>query len=255
MYIKAIDLKEFYSTFQGRIVRRIIRQRLKLFWSNVKGEIIIGIGYCTPYLRQFIGEADRVVCLMPMQQGAIIWPKSGKNLVSVCNEAEIPIESNSVDKIIIAHSLNSPENIDSVLKEAWRILKGQGRLILIVPNRSGIWARIDNTPFGHGTPYSLGQIKHFLKEYMFIPEKEERALFFPPTKSRLLLTTALMWEKIGRKFFNAFGGVNIVEATKQLYAGTGVISSKPTRVKMTTTASGVISNISQNRIKSLKIKD
>lgn len=220
MYTKAIDLKEFYDTLQGRVVQRIIRQHLRHFWSDVKGQRTLGIGYAAPYLRPFIGEAERVACLMPMQQGAIFWPPEGRGLVAVCDEAELPIETNSVDRLLIVHAMSGPENIDAILREAWRVLAGQGRLVMIVPNRSGIWARLDNTPFGHGTPYSLGQIRHFLKEYMFVPERAERALFFPPSSSRLTLVTAGVWERIGRTFFNAFGGVNIVEASKQLYAGT-----------------------------------
>ena len=220
MYTKAIDLKEFYDTIQGRVVQRILRHRLRCFWPDVKGQRVLGIGYAAPYLRTFLGEAERVACLMPMQQGAIFWPPEGQGLVGVCDEAELPIETNSVDKLLVIHAMGSVENIDSILRETWRVLVGQGRLVMIVPNRSGIWARMDNTPFGHGTPYSLGQIRHFLKEYMFVLERAERALFFPPTSSRLMLVTAPVWEKIGQKLFNAFGGVNIVEATKQLYAGT-----------------------------------
>jgi SAM-dependent methyltransferase len=159
---------------------------------------------------------------MPMQQGALFWPPEGKGLAAVCNESELPIETNSVDRLLVIHAMSSAESIDSILSEAWRVLTGQGSLVMVVPNRSGIWARMDNTPFGHGTPYSLGQIRHFLKEYMFVPEQAERALFFPPTSSRLMLVTAAVWEKIGQMLFNAFGGVNIVEASKQLYAGTPV---------------------------------
>jgi SAM-dependent methyltransferase len=220
MYTKAIDLKEFYDTVQGRVVQRILRHHLRRFWPDIKGQRVLGIGYATPFLRPFLGEAERVACLMPMQQGAIFWPGEGKGLVAVCDEAELPIETNSVDRLLVIHAMNSVENVDSILREAWRVLVGQGRLVMIVPNRSGIWARMDNTPFGHGAPYSLGQIRHFLKEYLFVPERAERALFFPPTSSRLMLVTASIWEKIGQKLFNAFGGVNIVEATKQLYAGT-----------------------------------
>lgn len=222
MYTKAIDLKEFYDTVQGRVVQRVIRHQLRRFWPELKGQRVLGIGYAAPYLRPFIGEAERVACLMPMQQGAIFWPPESKGLVGVCDEAELPIETNSVDRLLIIHAMTSAESIDSILQEAWRVLTGQGSLVMIVPNRSGIWARMDNTPFGHGTPYSLGQIRHFLKEYQFVPERADRALFFPPTSSRLMLVTAPVWEKIGSKLFNAFGGVNIVEATKQLYAGTPV---------------------------------
>ena len=138
----------------------------------------------------------------------------------MCDEAELPVESNSVDRLLVIHTLNSVESMHAVLQEAWRILAGQGRLAIVVPNRSGIWARMDNTPFGHGTPYSSGQLRQLLKEYMFMPEHTGRALFFPPASSRLMLTTAGAWEKVGQSLFNAFGGVNIVEATKQLYAGT-----------------------------------
>lgn len=220
MYTKALDLKEFYDTVQGRVVQRSIRHHIRRFWPDVKGQRIVGMGYAMPYLRPFIGEAERIACLMPMQQGAIFWPPEGKGLVAVCDEGELPLETNSVDRVLVIHALNSAESIDSILQESWRVLTGQGRLMMVVPNRSGIWARMDNTPFGHGTPYSMGQIRHFLKEYMFVPEESARALFFPPTSSRLTLVTAPVWEKIGQTVFNAFGGVNIVCATKQLYAGT-----------------------------------
>ncbi|MFH1158573.1 MAG: methyltransferase domain-containing protein [Pseudomonadota bacterium] len=222
MYANAVDLKEFYDTVQGRVVQRILRQHIRNFWPDARGQRVAGLGYAVPYLRCFIGEAERVIALMPMQQGAVFWPPEGRGLVGICDEAELPVESNSVDRLLIIHAMNSVESVDALLQEAWRVLVGQGRLIVIVPNRSGIWARMDNTPFGHGTPYSLGQIRNFLKDYMFVPEQAERALFFPPASSRLMLTLSAAWEKIGRRLFNAFGGVNIVEATKQLYAGTPV---------------------------------
>jgi len=231
----AIDLKEFYESVQGRVVQRILRQHIRQLWPDVRGQRVIGLGYAAPYLRPFLGEAARVVALMPMQQGAVFWPSEGDGerrarplngpvhgLVGICDETELPIETNSVDRLLVIHTLNSAESMHAVLQEAWRVLSGQGRLLMIVPNRSGIWARMDNTPFGHGTPYSSGQVRQYMKDYMFVPERSERALFFPPASSRLMLTTVGAWEKVGRKLFNAFGGVNIIEATKQLYAGTMV---------------------------------
>lgn len=229
VHTNAIDLKEFYDTTQGRVVQRIIRQHIRQLWPDVKGQRVVGLGYAVPYLRLFLGEAERVIALMPMQQGAVFWPEGERGLVSMCDEPDLPIESNSVDRLLVIHTLNSVESMHAVLQEAWRILAGQGRLVMIVPNRSGIWARMDNTPFGHGTPYSSGQLRQFLKEYMFMPERTERALFFPPASSRLMLATAGAWEKVGHGLFDAFGGVNIVEATKQLYAGTMV--GAPTTVK------------------------
>lgn len=216
----AVELKEFYDTVIGRVVQRAIRKKISKFWKDCKNDRVVGFGYALPYLSPFITDAERVVALMPKQYGVISWPSNNNGLVAVCGEEDWPLESNSVNRVIIAHSMNSEESLSAVLSEAWRVLTGQGKVIIIVPNRSGMWARVDNNPFGHGIPYSLRQVKGMLKEYMFVPEREERALFFPPSSSRILLATSGIWEQAGDNLFNAFGGVNIVEASKQLYAGT-----------------------------------
>ncbi|MDE1153804.1 MAG: class I SAM-dependent methyltransferase [Micavibrio sp.] len=246
MYTKAIDLREFYDSTQGRVVQRLLRSHIRAFWPGVGGMRVLGLGYAVPYLKMFMGEAERVTALMPSHQGAVYWPPPEKGdergLVAMCDEAELPIETNSIDRLLVVHGLQGYESLDVILKESWRVLSGQGRIMLVVPNRTGIWARVDSTPFGHGTPYSLGQIRQVLKEYLFVPERDERALFVPPSTSRLMLTTAPVWENIGYRFFNAIGGVNIVEATKQLYAGTmvGAATSQAAvaRRRMMPTASG-----------------
>jgi len=219
MYAKAIDLREFYESVQGRVVKRILLQHIRALWPAAPGLRMLGLGYAVPYLKSFLGEAERVAALMPSRQGAVYWPPDDKGLVCMCHEGDLPIEANSVDRVIAIHTPQDSESLEATLRECWRVLGGQGRLILIVPNRSGIWARMDNTPFGMGTPWSLGQLRQILKECQFIPERVERALFVPPTSSRLVLATAQAWENLGGRFFNAFGGVNIVEASKQLYAG------------------------------------
>jgi SAM-dependent methyltransferase len=220
MYTKAVDLKEFYDSTQGRVVQRVLRQHLRLFWPEVKGLRVVGAGYPLPYLRPLMVEAERVVALMPAPQGAVHWPQEGGNLVSLCDGGEWPIETNSVDRILAIHGFYGQESLEALLHESYRALSGQGRIILVVPNRAGLWARFDKSPFGHGVPYSMGQIRQTLKDFMFVPERAERALFVPPFSSRLMLATAPLWEKIGTRFFEAFGGVNIIEASKQLYAGT-----------------------------------
>jgi chromosome segregation protein len=48
------------------------------------------------------------------------------------------------------------------LRESWRVLKDDGRLLIVAPNRSGMWAYWESTPFAHGPPYSFGQIGRLL---------------------------------------------------------------------------------------------
>ncbi|MDE0780158.1 MAG: methyltransferase type 11, partial [Alphaproteobacteria bacterium] len=94
-----------------------------------------------------------------------------------------------------------------------------GRLIIVVPNRRSIWARADHTPFGHGHPYSMEQLNRLLRQSLFAPVQESRALFFPPSRRRFWLAAAPAWERLGERWFSPLGGVAIVEATKQIYGG------------------------------------
>lgn len=220
MYTKTVDLKEFYDSMQGRVVQRVLRQRIRALWPEAAGLRVLGLGYAVPYLKLYMSEAERVAALMPGRQGAVFWPPDEKSLVCLCDENDMPIESNSVDRILAVHAFQDFEGFAVLLRECWRMLAGQGRLMVIAPNRTGLWARTDSTPFGLGAPWSMGQMRQMLKDCQFVPERAERALFVPPSSSRLMLATAPAWEKVGQRFFDAFGGVNIIEAAKQLYAGT-----------------------------------
>jgi hypothetical protein len=106
-----------------------------------------------------------------------------------------------------------------MMREVWRVLASGGRMIIVVPNRQGLWARFESTPFGRGLPYSSRQLSMVLRENMFTPYQTEKALFIPPTRSRMVLSSAPAMEEIGHRWFPAFAGVTIIEATKQIYAG------------------------------------
>jgi hypothetical protein len=107
------------------------------------------------------------------------------------------------------------------------VLASGGRLLAVVPNRRGLWARIERTPFGHGYPYSPGQLSRLLRDNMFQPTERASALYMPPIRSRMLLRTAGAWEKLGQRWAQAVGGVLLVEAEKQIYAAPSI--QKPRR--------------------------
>ena len=65
-----------------------------------------------------------------------------------------------------------------------------GRALFIVPNRGGLWARRDATPFGFGRPYTLSQLEAQLRAHDFLPERDVAALFQPPTSKRFSASKA-----------------------------------------------------------------
>lgn len=212
------DLKSFYNTREGRVVRRVLSNRVRDLWPDLHGLRLMGCGYATPYMRMFEGEAERVFCTMPAALGAHQWPGDGKNKVCLSHEEELPIETASVDRVLMVHDLEFSEVFPACLQEVWRVLKSNGRLLVMVPNRTGLWSHADWSPFGHGRPFTSSQIHRSLRENSFVHEQTEEALFMPPIRSAMVLKSAGFFERYGRYVLPFVAGVHLVEASKQLYA-------------------------------------
>jgi SAM-dependent methyltransferase len=129
----------------------------------------------------------------------------------------LPLTDAAVDRVLLVHALEMADDPVTLLREVWRVLAPNGRLLAVVPNRRGLWARIDTTPFGHGHPYSRGQITKILREALFTPNGWSEALYVPPIPRGWFLRTAVAWERTGATISAPFAGVHIVEATKQVY--------------------------------------
>lgn len=218
MHNDVVDLREFYLGSTGRVVRRLLRNRLRAIWPNLRGETVVTLGYGVPLLRPFLNEPGRLVALMPADQGVAYWPREGPNVSSLVDMRNLPLADNSVDRLLLIHALEGESDPHHLLREAWRVLKSNGRMLLIVTNRRGLWALSDRTPFGTGQPYSGFQIRDRLREQGFLVDRLWNALYVPPTASRVILSLADRLESWGQRLFPGFGGVLLVEAGKQLYA-------------------------------------
>ena len=222
MWPDVVDMRDFYATPLGLVARRMIRRKIREFWPDMKGQTLMALGYPTPYLRSYREEANRLVALMPAEQGALAWSQKNPNIVALVGETHLPLANKSVDFALVVHALEFTSHPREMIREIWRVLADGWRLMLIVPNRTGLWSRVDKTPFGQGQTYSLSQLTHFLRENTFHPLRVDHALYVPPSQSRVFLSTATAWEKIGYQWFRTLSGVLILEASKQIYAG-GVV--------------------------------
>ena len=215
-----IDLNRFYASGLGQVARRMIRRRIRDTWPNTNDLSVLGLGFATPFLRPFRGQAERVVAVMPANQGVVHWPEAALSLVSLAEEDELPFADASFDLVLMIHALETSERVRPLLREVWRVMTAQGRLLAVVPNRRGIWAHFERSPFGHGHPYSPPQVLRLLRDTMFSPGPATGALYLPPVDRPIVLRTAPAFEKLGGRWLSALSGVLIVEATKQIYAVT-----------------------------------
>jgi SAM-dependent methyltransferase len=213
-----VELRDFYRSALGQVARRMIRRAIQRIWPDLNGMRLLGLGYATPFLPALAPDTERTVALMPASLGVLGWPPSGRNLVVLADEGELPFADYSIDRVLLIHGLETADETRALLKEIWRILAGGGRVLIVAPNRRGIWARLDHTPFGSGRPYTMSQLSRLLREEQFTPIGSDTALFVPPFTRRVMLRSAAAWERIGNRSFPTFAGVLLVEATKQIYA-------------------------------------
>lgn len=219
MHPDVVELRKFYYTTRlGRLVQRGLRDRLTGMWPDTKGMTVAGFGFAAPFLRPFLDRSARVLCLMPAQQGVCPWPAEEPNLATLIEETLWPLPNGFVDRLIVAHGLETCERPQALLEEIWRVLAPGGRAVFIVPNRAGIWARRDVTPFGYGRPYSVSQLEQALADHRFAAERHTGALYHPPSHTRFWLRIAPAIERIGARLdAERLAGVVMVEATKLVY--------------------------------------
>ncbi|MDX2101311.1 MAG: methyltransferase domain-containing protein [Alphaproteobacteria bacterium] len=219
MITDVVDLRDFYHSRLGHVTARLMRAAVRGLWPNLSGMTLVGVGYATPLLRPFVGEARSVAALMPRAQGVLHWPSDAPGLTLLGEEAELPFASGSIDRVVLAHIVETTHHLPQLMEEVWRVLGPFGRVIVVAPGRAGVWARTDRTPFGHGRSFSNGQVTRLLRDHQFTPTETTRCLFFPPVDRRVLLAAAPAWEEIGRRWLPQVAGVVVVEATKQVYGG------------------------------------
>lgn len=217
MPIDVVDLRAFYATATGRAASQIIGKAAASLWPAARGLRVLGIGFATPYLPLVSAEAERVAAFMPAAQGVVNWPASGLSASALVDAAMLPLPDAAYDRVLLAHCLEHVDSPTEVLSEVWRVLSPGGRLMLIAPNRRGAWARNDSTPFGHGQPWSRTQLRNLLRQALFSPEHWLDALYMPPFRDRLMLRAAPGWETVCARLGLPFGGVHVVEASKQLH--------------------------------------
>lgn len=231
MELDVVDLDHFYRrTALGRRAAEILGRRVRALWPRLGRETLVGFGFAPPVLDVIAGDAERSIALMPGRLGVLRWPdlatgSNGLSGAAVGNRAVLtaddawPLGDSFADRLLILHGLEIADDPVALLREAWRVLAPGGRALVIVPNRAGLWARAEATPFGHGRPYSSGQIERLLRNCGFVPRSNLSALYMPPTERRFWLRIAPAWEQLGQHLpMVRAGGALIVEVEKQVYA-------------------------------------
>jgi len=229
-----LDLHRFYESPLGRKAAEFITARLREAWGDARQMRMAGFGFASPYLEAF-PMAERRLSFAPGGQGVIRWSQSGKagalNSASLIPETRWPLPDASLDRIIVAHGLEETGDPRRLMREIWRVLSPDGRVIVVASHRRGVWSTLDVSPFAAGRPYSKRQLSLLLEEATFSDIRSSGALFFPPVNSRFLLRAAASWERVGGRVWPGLCGVLLLDASKRLVAPVGKVVTDGVRIQ------------------------
>ncbi|GBQ25404.1 SAM-dependent methyltransferase [Gluconacetobacter sacchari DSM 12717] len=217
----------FYASRAGDNTTRLLRQRLHAFWPHTGGDRILGLGYTLPFLPLW-ARADGAPCLSARINTAVTRDAPARMAEGVrdCLVAEdrLPFPDLSFDRVLLVHALELTDRPDALIRSVWKVMKDHGRLLLVVPNRTGWWAHSDGTPFGQGAPFSARQIARRLSQAFLCAERHDGALFMPPPGAAHRRAAALA-ERAGHMLLPQLGGVFVIEAVKDVWSGVPVLTA------------------------------
>lgn len=220
MSVDIVELMRFYDGPLGGIVGRLVGRAIGEIWGDggdLRGLRLVGIGYALPYLAQIAGGCERALAFMPPRQGVCHWPSPGRSAAAMADPLILPLPDASIDRVVVVHAMETSQDPAELMDEVARILAPTGRAIFVCPNRRGLWARVDSTPFGHGQPFSRKQIRRLLAGTQLEANGWHEALYIPPLANGVVLRSAASWERLGRRLSLPFPGLHLVEATKRLH--------------------------------------
>ena len=224
MYDDVIALRDFYKTPLGKHVAGQMHPHLTQFWQTDASCCNVIVGYGIGWLPSASHDQDmpaNLLSLMLARSGVIAWPESGPGRSGLVDGHALPLPDVHIDRLLLAHALEFDAEPGRFLDECWRVLDGTGRLLVVVPNRRGLWARLEHIPFGHGRPYSSRQLCQLLETHGFVPKRTYRTVYLPPLQNRVMMRFATTIERLGQRWWPALGGLLLIEAEKKLYAAAG----------------------------------
>lgn len=203
------DLSGYYATPDGQRVARLLAGVAAPVVRRTSTSRLLALGYCAPLLAGFDPlSVERLALVMSPADGAHPWPPAAPSCACVADEFQLPFTDALFDQALLCHALEFADPPRRMLRELWRVLAPAGELVLIVPNRAGLWTHFEATPFGNGRPFGRRQLTRLLSEALFEPLAWRTALVAPPVKGLRWLDTLML------RTAPRLGGIHLVHARK-----------------------------------------
>ncbi len=217
----AATLEAFYATRLGQAAVARLRQRLLDLWGDCTGQTILCIGFPGPVVPLWQASARTCIGVVPEHMGTVQLASVRGQVTAIAPESRLPFGDGVFDRVILLHALEEADNPRLLMREAWRVLSPEGRIVAATANRRSLWSLNESNAFGHGRPWTRRQLINFTTESLFQVTASTTAVHMPPLNWSIITAASKSWERLGELITPGFGGVVLVEAVKRLYSESG----------------------------------
>lgn len=197
--------------------------------GDVFGYYLVQVGVTDSFREALAASRIRHRVLIPCEQ-----PTEQPGLSVVGDPTRLPLASDSVDAVLLPHTLDFVPDPRQVLREVERVLIPEGRVFVLGFNALSTWGLVRLLhPRGRRIPWcgrflTPYRAEDWLSLLGFDVEQREHVLFAPPWPRTLGARLAPL-ERLGRRLWPAFGAVYVIRAVKRVSTLTPIRPLWPAR--------------------------
>ncbi len=141
-----------------------------------------------------------------------------------CDHLDLPFEAQSVDLIVMPHTLEFTSDPHRLLREAERVLMPEGQLLIVGFNSLSLWGARQSAGKLTGHPFlparedliAFTRLKDWIKLLGFELERGRFGCYRPPLASEQWLGRYAFMEAAGDRWWPIFGAIYMVSAIKRV---------------------------------------
>jgi SAM-dependent methyltransferase len=209
-------LQDWYRSPLGAEVAALESACVQRLLSDTFGYYLVQLGVTESFRDAMASSRIRHRILMPCEQPS---GHGGREIVGW--PSRLPLASDSIDALLLPHTLDFSPDPNAVLREVERVLIPEGRVIVLGFNALsawGLWSLLRGSetqvPWC-GRFRTAHQIEDWLAVLGFDIEIREHIMFRPPFR-RALGPNCSAFDTLGRRLWPILGGVYSIRAVKRV---------------------------------------
>ncbi len=156
-----------------------------------------------------------------MPQRWVGMPMSSPTAQLVCDFDELPFESNSLDLLVLPHTLETASDPHHRLREAHRVLRPEGRLMVLGFNPTSLWGLRQRLGGGFlpqaGEFIGYWRLRDWLKLLGFELAEARFGCWRPPLQREAWLARWAAMDRLGATWWPVFGAAYFLHAIKRVH--------------------------------------